>query len=555
MPLHLIDVIRYTGENTKNILAWKEPNVTLKPGTKLEVMPNQLAIFVKSGRVAEMYEQGKHEVAGQSTPFLTGVTKMFTGGVDPYSAILYFINKPDQIGIQWGTADPIQIPVPGTVSARSGGLSLPAGAHGRYSVTLDYEKSDDPQVVERNKQRVEAFFGQFVSGHDVVTRKDVSRLISQRANSVIRTMIAQAFIKLNIPINQIDASTAQIGDVIAKQLEVNGVFKEFEERYGLKLLDFTLDAISIDKSSAAYLTYSKLANRVEERAATAESKLYDDQLDAQGAMAHTDAAAYDQQQRGYTYQQARTMDVLQAAAENTGTGSDLMNGAIGLGVGLHAGGAIVNGLGAALASTGTPDFASLVTPPISGPNAGAAPTGQPAEAAPTGSGAAPDGAETPAPAASEASAPADAAVAAPTGKDQEPLAQAAAQFVAAHGGQQLDPDQVQAAIQAYLAQQGAAQQGSGTEQAGAAGQSGADQRPTVPLASPNTTLDPAERPTVPLPSPDAASASSASAAQPAPAAPAADPVESLGKLKQLHDLGLITDEQFTAKQQEILSRL
>lgn len=552
MPLHLIDVVRYSGGDTTNILAWKEPNTTLKPGTKLEVMPHQLAIFIKSGRVAEMYREGRHEVAGQSTPFLTGVTKMFTGGVDPYSAILYFINKPDQIGIQWGTADPIQIPVPGTVSARSGGLSLPAGAHGRYSVALDYEDSDDPQIIERNKQRLEAFFGQFVSGHDAVTRKDVSRLVSQRFNSVIRTMIAQSFVKLNIPINQIDASTAQIGDVIAKQLEVNGVFKELEERYGLKLFDFTLDAISIDKSSAAYLTYSKLANRVEERAATAESKLYDDQLDAQGAMAHTDAAAYDQQQRGYTYQQARTMDVLQAAAENTGTGSDLMNGAIGLGVGLHAGGAIVNGLGAALASTGTPDFASLVTPPISGPNAGAAPTGQPAEAAPTGSGAAPDGAETPAPA---ASAPADAAVAAPTGTDQESLAQAAAQFVAAHGGQQLDPDQVQAAIQAYLAQQGAAQQGSGTEQAGAAGQSGADQRPTVPLASPNTTLDPAERPTVPLPSPDAASASSASAAQPAPAAPAADPVESLGKLKQLHDLGLITDEQFTAKQQEILSRL
>lgn len=551
MPLHLIDVIRYKGEDTKNILAWKEPNTTLKPGTKLEVMPNQLAIFVKSGRVAEMYEQGKHEVAGQSTPFLTGVTKMFTGGVDPYSAILYFINKPDQIGIQWGTADPIQIPVPGTVSARSGGLSLPAGAHGRYSVALDYEDSDDPQVVERNKQRLEAFFEQFVAGHDVVTRKDVSRLISQRANSVIRTMIAQAFIKLNIPINQIDASTAQIGDVIAKQLEVNGVFKEFEERYGLKLLDFTLDAISIDKSSAAYLTYSKLANRVEERAATAESKLYDDQLDAQGAMAHTDAAAYDQQQRGYTYQQARTMDVLQAAAENTGTGSDLMNGAIGLGVGLHAGGAIVNGLGAALASTGTPDFASLVTPPISGPNAGAASAGQPAEAAPTGSGAASDGTETAAP----TSAPADASAAAPTGTDQESLAQAAAQFVASHGGQQLDPDQVQAAIQAYLAQQGAAQQGSGAEQSDVAGQSGADQQPTVPLASPNTTSEPAERPTVPLPSPDAASASSASAAQPAPAAPAADPVESLGKLKQLHDLGLITDEQFTAKQQEILSRL
>lgn len=555
MPLHLIDVVRYSGGDTTNILAWKEPNTTLKPGTKLEVMPHQLAIFIKSGRVAEMYREGRHEVAGQSTPFLTGVTKMFTGGVDPYSSMLYFINKPDQIGIQWGTADPIQIPVPGMVSARSSGLSLPAGAHGRYSVALDYEDSDDPQIIERNKQRLEAFFEQFVSGHDAVTRKDVSRLVSQRFNSVIRTMIAQSFVKLNIPINQIDASTAQIGDVIAKQLEVNGVFKEFEERYGLKLLDFTLDAISIDKSSAAYLTYSKLANRVEERAATAESKLYDDQLDAQGAMAHTDAAAYDQQQRGYTYQQARTMDVLQAAAENTGTGSDLMNGAIGLGVGLHAGGAIVNGLGAALASTGTPDFASLVTPPISGPNAGAAPTGQPAEAAPTGSGAAPDGAETPAPAASEASAPADAAVAAPTGTDQESLAQAAAQFVAAHGGQQLDPDQVQAAIQAYLAQQGAAQQGSGTEQAGAAGQSGADQRPTVPLASPNAASAPAERSTVPLPSLNEASVPSAPAAQPVPAAPAADPVESLGKLKQLHDLGLITDEQFTAKQQEILSRL
>lgn len=42
---------------------------------------------------------------------------------------------------------------------------------------------------------------------------------------------------------------------------------------------------------------------------------------------------------------------------------------------------------------------------------------------------------------------------------------------------------------------------------------------------------------------------------PASAAPTADPVAKLSQLKQMHDAGLITDEEFAAKKQDILSQM
>ncbi|MBW3079016.1 SPFH domain-containing protein [Bifidobacterium simiiventris] len=449
MPLHLIDIVRYEGGDQNKVFAWKHPNTALKPGTKLDVMPHQLAVFVRSGRIAQTYAEGRHTVAGQSTPFLTGVTKMFTGGVDPYSSMLYFINVFDQTGMQWGTSDPIQIPVPGTVSARSTGLSIPAGAHGRYSIALAYDHGDDPQTQQRNSDHLQAFFEQFVSGHDEVTRSKVADLVRQRVNMIIRDQISKAFTVLNLPINQIDSHTAQINDEILRQLAAANVFGEFEQRYGLRILDFVTDAIVVDKGSEEYRVYNRRAQAYEDKASNAESGLYQANLDSRSSMAHTDAMAYDQQQRAYTYQQKRTMDVLHTAADNKGTGSDLLSGGIGVGVGVHAAGTIARSLGKAIReSMSDTDFAASGSPV----------------------------------------APA------------QPSAEQAVQAAAAQAAQQV-------------AAAGAAQ-------------------------------------SQPEPAPAAESA-----AAPTQAAAPADPVEALTKLKQLHDLKLISDDQFAAKQQEILSRL
>ena len=258
---------------------------------------------------------------------------------------------------------------------------------------------------------------------------------------------------------------------------MDGVLQRIEDEYGLKISDFRLNELVIDKSSKEWAQYEKRANMMENRGADAESNLYVTQKQAAGRMAMTDAKAYDQRQRGYTFQQEHTLDVLKTAAANTGSGSDLMNGGIGLGVGLGAGGVIAKGLGGAISAMGAPDFSSLVTPTMAGP------AQQPGQAA---------GQTQPNPA--QPVQPAGSPVAPAAETPVNPTAAAA----------QPQPAQSQTQSESAVSTQPAA---------------------------------------------------AAQPVQPAQPQPAGDLVQVLSKLKQLHDLGLITDEQFTAKQQEILSQL
>ena len=477
MAFHLIDVVRYNGADTANVLAWKHPNTALKPGTIMDVMPHQLAMFVKSGRVAAVYSEGRHKVEGNSAPFLTGLTKMLTGGVDPYSSMLYFINKPDQMNMLWGVG-PIGVPVPGLAfDPRSSALTIPAGANGQYTIALDYENSDDPQVQANNSKHLEAFLNQFVLGHDEVSRDDVKKMVCQQINESARTIIGKVLQLMKLPIEQIDSHTSEIRAAIEQQLQVDGVLQRIEDEYGLKISDFRLNELMIDKSSKEWEQYEKRANMMENRGADAESNLYVTQQQGAGRMTMTDAKAYDQRQRGYTFQQEHTLDVLKTAAANTGSGSDLMNGGIGLGVGLGAGGVIAKGLGGAISAMGAPDFSSLVTPTMAGP------AQQPGQAA---------GQTQPNPA--QPVQPVDSPVAPAAETPVNPTAAAA----------QPQPAQSQTQSESAVSTQPAA---------------------------------------------------AAQPVQPAQPQPAGDVVQVLSKLKQLHDLGLITDEQFTAKQQEILSQL
>lgn len=476
MAFHLIDVVRYNGADTANVLAWKHPNTALKPGTILDVMPHQLAVFVKSGRVAAVYSEGRHKVEGNSAPFLTGLTKMLTGGVDPYSSMLYFINKPDQMNMLWGVG-PIGVPVPGLAFARSSALTIPAGANGQYTIALDYENSDDPQVQANNSKHLEAFLNQFVLGHDEVSRDDVKKMVCQQINESVRTIIGKVLQLMKLPIEQIDSHTSEIRAAIEQQLQVDGVLQRIEDEYGLKISDFRLNELMIDKSSKEWAQYEKRANMMEDRGADAESNLYVTQKQGAGRMVMTDAKAYDQRQRGYTFQQEHTLDVLKTAAANTGSGSDLMNGGIGLGVGLGAGGVIAKGLGGAISAMGAPDFSSLVTPTMAGP------AQQPEQAV---------GQTQPNPA--QPVQPVDSPVAPAAETPVNPTAAAA----------QPQPAQSQTQSESAVSTQPAA---------------------------------------------------AAQPVHPAQPQPAGDVVQVLSKLKQLHDLGLITDEQFTAKQQEILSQL
>lgn len=529
MAFNFIDVVRYGGGETKDIFAWRHPNTELKAGTKVTVMPHQIAVFVKNGRIAQTFREGTRVVEGNSTPFLTGMTKMFTGGVNPNDARMYFINLNDRTNVGWGTPSPVNIPVPGNVGPRSAGLTIPAGANGAYSIALAYidpDRRPGPQTDQYNADHIDAFFRQFVSDREVTTVDDVVEVIRQKANGIIHDVLAKVLIEGGVDINRIDARLSEIGQQLTQRLQEP--FAQMERQYGVRVFDFVLNAIVLDKSSREYLRYAKRAQEFEDSASEAETrrftgvmdsetKLMQERLAAMGDMAHTDAKAYDQQQRNYTFQQEHMFDVYKTAAGNTGSGSDLMSGGIGLGVGLGVGGSLVKGLNKAVSSMGSIDLSPDAAA------AGAAGGSMPLNHQPV--------------------TPNQAAANQTPAAPQQPGEQEGAQ----QPGTQAQQPGVQPAAQSAASQPVAPQVPLPPQPAQPAADAGQSAQPAQPT--------PAGHPVQPG-QPETAQTDQSQPAQPQRQSQSPeDAIHALETLKKAHELGLISDEQFATKQQEILSRL
>ncbi|MGU7983202.1 hypothetical protein ACS6YI_08010 [Streptococcus suis] len=58
MSLNLFEVVRYEGEDTRNILAWRHPNKNMKPGTTLIVNPGQRLSSFQTGELLRLTKKG-----------------------------------------------------------------------------------------------------------------------------------------------------------------------------------------------------------------------------------------------------------------------------------------------------------------------------------------------------------------------------------------------------------------------------------------------------------------------------------------------------------------
>ena len=105
----IIDVVRFDGLKSRDWLIYKYPSEDLVLGTQLIVEEGQVAPFVKSGVVADVFYPGTHTLATENLPILKGLINLPFGGKTPFSAEVYFVNTTVRLDINWGTIDPIQL--------------------------------------------------------------------------------------------------------------------------------------------------------------------------------------------------------------------------------------------------------------------------------------------------------------------------------------------------------------------------------------------------------------------------------------------------------------
>lgn len=107
----IIDVIQHPNVMDDE-LVWREPQGgagDFRMGSQCIVMESQAAVFVSRGQVLDALGPGGHTLSTANLPLLTGMYRMVTGGRNPFTAEVFFVNLKDLPQVRWGTNPPITI--------------------------------------------------------------------------------------------------------------------------------------------------------------------------------------------------------------------------------------------------------------------------------------------------------------------------------------------------------------------------------------------------------------------------------------------------------------
>lgn len=114
MP-RIIDVIDHVNVMDDE-LTYREPQRgggNWRLGSQVIVQESQVAVFVRQGEVLDALGPGSHTLSTANLPILSGLVGLVTGGRNPFTADLFFVNQKDLPQVPWGTNPPIVIETPG----------------------------------------------------------------------------------------------------------------------------------------------------------------------------------------------------------------------------------------------------------------------------------------------------------------------------------------------------------------------------------------------------------------------------------------------------------
>jgi membrane protease subunit (stomatin/prohibitin family) len=296
----IIDVVKW--EAPSDLLAWKHPSTDLSTYTQLIVNESQDAFLVSAGVYEGPFPAGRHTLATENLPVLRSLMKLPFGGLTPFSAEVWFVNRATNLDVKWGTPDPVQVQDP------KFGVMVPVRAFGQYGVRISDPKRFLLKLVGTLPSFDSAALSDYFRGI-FVTR--------------IKTLIATAIVKRGVSVLEI---TTELDDLSATLQEA---MRAEVDEYGVEILKFRIMSINVDEADPA------VARLKQALARRAEMSIV-----------------------GFNYQQERSFDVLQSAASNEGTSGGVMGAGLGAGLGLGLGANIGNVMGGVM----VPQPASPVPP-------------------------------------------------------------------------------------------------------------------------------------------------------------------------------------------------
>ena len=267
----LFQVLKYDGP--AHVLVWKHPKTEMNTGSQLVVGPSQEAVFVRGGTICDVLGPGTHMLDTYNLPILSKVINLPYGKKSPYTAEVFYINKLDVLDVKWGTARHIQLRDPVYH------VAIPLRAFGQYGVRVE----DSGRFLQR-----------LVSTSRTYTTQDLADYFRGVMGSRIVEELSRYLLGHEICFLEANAHLTEIAARVSEALD------PFFTEYGIQLVNFTITSVNAPED---YPSVRKLREALDRRQ---EMDLLQ-----------------------YSYQQDRSFDVLEKAAQDLGAGG----GAAGLGVG------------------------------------------------------------------------------------------------------------------------------------------------------------------------------------------------------------------------------
>jgi len=211
----LIDIVEWV-DDSRHTLVWRFPRYQnqIKNGAQLIVRTGQMAVFVRRGKIADVFEPGHYKLESKNLPVLSTLEGWAHGFNSPFKSEVYFIATRQVTELKWGTPNPVIVRDPdfGPVRVR---------AFGSYTL-----RARDPRALLRE-----------LVGTD-------SRFEAEEINVLLRAIVNNAFAELvaTAGISVIDLAS-NYGDLSERLRQA--VLDRVDDEYGLDIPQLWIVNISL----------------------------------------------------------------------------------------------------------------------------------------------------------------------------------------------------------------------------------------------------------------------------------------------------------------------
>ncbi|MCM1233170.1 MAG: SPFH domain-containing protein [Ruminococcus flavefaciens] len=283
----IVEVVKYNGPS--DVFAWKYPSEELGTWTQLIVNESQEAILFKGGKALDVFPSGRHTLETANIPILNKIVNLPFGGRSPFTAEVWYVNQLFKLDIKWGTASPIQIQDP------KYGVFVPIRANGMFGIQVEDAKK---------------FLVKLVGTAPGFDEQSIIRYFRGLYVTKVKDAVASYVVKKAISILEINAYIDELSVHMKSRIE-----PEMAD-YGIKLASFYVNEISMPEDDPAV---KKLKSALAKKA---EMNII-----------------------GYSYQQERSFNTMDAAVQNDSLGAaPFMGAGMGIGMGVGVGGAMAGSM-------------------------------------------------------------------------------------------------------------------------------------------------------------------------------------------------------------------